>query len=70
MWIVVVADHYYPSVFHFDSEEEAIKSYKKERYMGFAVHLAKVEKSKFDKEVFEFDVDNPETLDVEWYTER
>ena len=70
MWIVVVVDHYYPSVFHFDNEDEAKESYEKERHMGFAVHLAKVEQSKFDKEVYDFDENKPETLDVEWHTDR
>lgn len=70
MWIVVVVDNYYPSVFHFDNEEEARKSYEKERFMGHAVHLAEVKESKFDKEVYEFDESKPETIDVEWYTDR
>jgi len=72
MWIVVVVDNYYPSVFHFKDEEEARKSYEKERYMGHVVHLAEVKESKSNQDNIhnEFDENNIETLDVEWYTNR
>lgn len=73
MWIVVVVEHYYPSVFHFDNKDEALTCYKKNKdsgRMGHAVHLAKVEESNYCKEIYEFDENKIEALDVEWYTER
>ncbi|MBX0320268.1 hypothetical protein [Shouchella clausii] len=77
MWIVVVVDQYYPSVFHFDNEEEAKTSYLKKRSMGYAVHLAKVTHTKLDIDEFErminfdeLDGTHVESLDVNWHTGR
>lgn len=72
MWIVVVVDEHYPSVFHFKNEEDARESYEKERGMGFIVHLAEVKDSKIDHNntSYNFDEDNIESYDVEWYTNK
>lgn len=43
LWIVVVVDHYYPSVLHFTDENEARKEYERYNESETAVHLAKVE---------------------------
>lgn len=70
MWIVVVAEYYYPSVFHFDNEVEARKCYEKNKGAR-VVHIAKVEESDYCKEdVSEEDIKDVERLDVEWYTSR
>jgi hypothetical protein len=70
MWIVVVVEHYYPSVFHFDNKEEAFACYQRQVRYGHAVHLAKTVYSKYDKDIYEFDESNIESLDVEWYTSK
>ncbi|POI16642.1 hypothetical protein C2145_11190 [Bacillus velezensis] len=73
MWIVIVVAHYYPSVFHFDNEEEARKCYEKnkeELYTGHAIHFVEVKASKYYKEQGKFGLDKAETLDVRWYSDR
>lgn len=74
MWIVVVVDNFYPSVYHFDNKEDAIRSYNKERSMGHIIHLAEVKDSKVNEDNFSIDFDygrnDIEALDVEWYDGR
>lgn len=45
MWIVVVLDYYYPSVFHFEEELAALDLYNEYKEYGFLVHLARIESS-------------------------
>lgn len=70
MWIVVVLEHYYPSVFHFSNEKEAKECYERNKTCGFGAHLAWVQASHLDKTVYEFDENKIDTLDVEWYASR
>lgn len=83
MYIVVVVESYYPSVFHFTSKEEAVECYEKNKEeFGHVVHLAKVETSHFnednlpveygkeDEQTVEYFNKNVEKLDVEWYVYR
>lgn len=70
MWIVVVVEPYYPSIFHFNNEAEARVCYEKNKNDGKVTHLAVPIKSNYNEELYEFDVNDPETLDVEWYISR
>lgn len=64
MWIVVIVDEFYPSVYHFKEQEEAKHFYGKVNNMkrGHVVHLAKVKESCVDKE----ELDERQKMDVEW----
>lgn len=70
MWIVVVVDSYYPSVFHFDDEVEAKKAYEKYKNHRIVTHFAKVEDYCFDEEITEdfsnIKLDDVKTWDVDW----
>lgn len=52
LWIVVVGDTFYPSIFHFENEEEATEHFKRikeEKYYDF-IHIAKVKDTLIDSE--------------------
>jgi len=70
MWIVVVVEPYYPSVFHFENEDEALKCFNKNKDNGKVTHLAEVKKCQFNHDLYEFDEKNMESLDVEWYLSK
>lgn len=70
MWIVVVAEPYYPSVFHFTNEDEARDCYNKNKENGKVTHFAEVVKSNFNHDLYEFDEKDMESLDVDWYISR
>lgn len=77
MWIVVVGEEHYPSIFHFKTKQEAEICFKKNKNAGAFVHMAEVSITSFVDEYEHTDVQeykktfNPEKLDIEWYgTER
>lgn len=66
MWIVVVVQSHYPSVFHFDEEGEARESYDQSKEYGHVVHLAKVLDSDYCYDFKNIDKEDIKTLDVDW----
>lgn len=70
MWIVVVVEEHYPSVFHFDNEVEAKKAYEKYKDDRAIVHIAEVKDTSFNEESYDNshkNKDDVKTWNVEWY---
>lgn len=71
MWIVVILDTFYPSIYHFDDEAQATSFYHrmKDNGYGHAVHLSEVKTVTVTDEEKErkFDEGNVEALNVEWH---
>lgn len=69
MWIVVIVEPYYPTVKHYDNEEDARKQYERYKGSGFVTHLAEVKEKEVNHEYmssYARKYEKPKDLDVEW----
>lgn len=67
MWAVIIIDTYYPSLYHFETEEEARKCFEKHKE-DFNVHLAKVEETMIhEDELSSIKKNDILSYDVDWY---
>lgn len=68
-WIVVIVDPYYPSVYHFDNEDEAKEAYETHAGSDFVTHLAEVKEQTISPDgmdLYEKNNRNIKALDVQW----
>jgi hypothetical protein len=67
MWLVVVVENYYPSVLHYDSEEEARESFERNKSEGYVTHIAKVSETYINPDEADGRASKDNCWDVEWY---